>query len=57
MTAIGMVLILAGYYAGLYGDWLIRGYDVTFTSLAHTSWPDYTVPGISRFGKVAAGAV
>jgi hypothetical protein len=57
MTAIGMVLILAGYYAGLYGYCLIRGYDVTFTSLAHTSWPDYTVPGISRFGKVAAGAV
>jgi hypothetical protein len=57
VTAIGLVLVLAGYYVGLYGYCLVRGYDVTFTSLAHTSWPDYSAPGLSWVGKAAAQAV
>lgn len=38
MVAIGMVLVWGGYYLGLWGYCLVNGYDVTFQSLAGTTW-------------------
>ena len=42
MVAVGMALIWAGYYAGIYGICLIKGYDVSFRDCARTSWPGAT---------------
>jgi len=38
IVAIGMAVVWAGYYVGLYGYCMVQGYDVTFGSLMGTSW-------------------
>jgi hypothetical protein len=39
MTAIGMGVAFAAYTIGMWGYCLIRGYNVTFTSLFKQTWP------------------
>jgi hypothetical protein len=42
MVVIGMGLVFAGYWVGLYGYTLIRGYDVSFIQMARPQWPGAT---------------
>jgi len=39
VVAIGLGLAWAGYYVGIYGYCLVRGYEVGFTQLMMTQWP------------------
>jgi len=40
MAAIGMGVVWVGYTLGLWGYCLVRGYDVSFSRLFSTNWPD-----------------
>lgn len=39
MIALGVGTVWAGYYLFIYGYCLVRGYNVTFTDLMHSTWP------------------
>lgn len=39
MVGLGVGLLWLAYAAGLYGYFLIRGYDITPKQLVSTSWP------------------
>ena len=56
MVALGVAALWAGYYLAMYGYCLIRGYNVTFTSLMHTTWPQGSTLGKDTYAA-AAGAV
>jgi hypothetical protein len=40
MIPVGMAIMFLAYTAGLWGFCLVRGYNVPFTSLFATTWPD-----------------
>ena len=56
MVAVGLGVIWAAYYAGLWGYCLIRGYDVPFTALIHSSWAAGSVQAQSPSAHAAAPA-
>lgn len=39
MIALGLGTVWAGYYLLMYGYCLVRGYNVTFGALMHSTWP------------------
>ena len=39
MVALGVAALWAGYTLTMYGYCLVRGYDVPFPALFHTTWP------------------
>jgi len=39
MVALGVGTFWAGYTLALWGYCLVRGYDVPFTALFHSTWP------------------
>ena len=39
MVAMGVAALWAGYTLTMYGYCLVRGYDVQFAQLFHTTWP------------------
>jgi xanthine/uracil permease len=46
MTAVGMALVFGGYTILLYGWILVKGYDISFTSLFnHQPWPEQSKSG------------
>lgn len=44
MVAIAIGLVWAGYFGGLYGYCLIRGYNVTPKQLLSSQWPPQSAP-------------
>ncbi len=39
MAALGLGIFWAGYYLGMWGYCLVRGYNVPFTSMMGATWP------------------
>ena len=56
MVAIGMALMWAGYAVGLWGYALVQGYDLPFTALFRTSWPQQGQASAGGVGTPPAGA-
>ncbi len=48
MVVIAMGLVFGGYAISLWGYCLVRGYDVTFTSLFGTKWVSAQSGGTSQ---------
>ena len=52
MVAVGVGTIWIGYYIAVYGYCLIRGYDVSFADLMHSTWPGAQVSNTPTPGQV-----
>lgn len=50
MIALGLGTMWAGYYLLMYGYCLVRGYNVTFSGLAHSTWPGGVPTGAGSGG-------
>lgn len=60
MTALGLGAAWAAYTVGIWGYCLVRGYNVTFTSLMAGSWTSYgggVIPGTPSAGASGAGEI
>lgn len=56
MIPIGLGIVWAGYTLGVWGYCLIRGYDVPFTALFHTTWPGGSTAGKAKAPAAPAGS-
>jgi hypothetical protein len=68
MVALGVGTLWLGYTVGLWGYCLIRGYDVPFTAMFHSTWPGVQVgvtqdtpgqvlrPGSRKLGTITGHA-
>lgn len=60
MTALGLGAAWAAYTVGIWGYCLVRGYNVTFTSLMSASWTSYgggVIPGKAGPGATGSGDI
>ena len=57
MVAMGVAALWAGYTLTMYGYCLIRGYDVQFTQLFHTTWPGVHVKTQAPTGGHKLGTI
>ena len=57
MVAMGVAALWAGYTLTMYGYCLIRGYDVQFTQLFHTTWPGVHVKTQAPAGGHKLGTI